>query len=179
MYTLVNNKIMKNLELNTNWYVAYTYPKAEKKVEKRVREMGIDAYLPLKKVQRVWSDRVKTIEQPLFSNYIFIKTIEGNIPRLVDLHGIAKFISFGKRLAIVKEKEIEMIKKALSIGKEICIDESSFKEGRKVMVKQGPFAGLKGALVRKQGKNRFMIEIESLSRSVGLDIPVNYLQMIG
>jgi len=169
---------MKNMEPNTNWYVAYTYPKAEKKVETRIREMGIDTYLPLKKVQKVWSDRIKTIEQPLFANYIFIKTVEKNIPRLTDLYGIAKFVSFEKRFAIIREKEIAMIRKALSTGQDISIDGSSFEEGKQVVVKVGPFAGLKGMLVRKQGKNRFMVALENLSRSLALDIPVNYLQPI-
>lgn len=169
---------MKNTESKTNWYVAYTYPKAEKKVETRIRQMGIDTYLPLRKVQKVWSDRIKTIDQPLFANYIFIRTIEKNIPRLTDLYGIARFVSFEKRFAIIKEEEIEMIRKSLESGKEISIDESSFEKGKQVIVKEGSLAGLKGLLIRKQGRNRFMIELENLARRVVVDIPISYLKVV-
>ncbi len=57
---------METKNLNSNWYVAYTYPKAEKRVQTRVRELGIDSFLPLRKVRKKWSDRVKIIEEPLF-----------------------------------------------------------------------------------------------------------------
>ena len=42
-----------------NWYVAYTYPRCEKRVERQVKDLGVDCYLPLKKVVRRWSDRMK------------------------------------------------------------------------------------------------------------------------
>lgn len=164
------------MKMNPNWYVAYTYPKAEKKVETRVREMGIDTYLPLQKVEKKWSDRVKIIEKPLFSNYIFIKTTEGNIPRLTDIYGIAKFISFQKRFATVREEEIDTIKKALKIGKEIQVHEGSFEEGKAVVIREGPFSGMKGAMIKKYGKTRFVIALEGLAKNIAVDIPINYLR---
>ena len=50
----------------------YTRPRAEKKVNGRLEEKGYTTYLPLKKTKRQWSDRVKIVELPLISSYVFV-----------------------------------------------------------------------------------------------------------
>ena len=56
--------------LNTNWNVLYTAPRAEKQVKERIAALGVECFLPLHRTPRVWSDRVKIVEVPLFSSYI-------------------------------------------------------------------------------------------------------------
>lgn len=59
-----------------NWYVLYTAPRAEKKVEERLRERGVECYLPLHRSPQVWSDRVKMVDKPLFISYVFVRSTE-------------------------------------------------------------------------------------------------------
>ena len=40
-----------------NWYVLHTKPRHEKKVEKDLLAIGINAYCPTRFEYRVWSDR--------------------------------------------------------------------------------------------------------------------------
>jgi transcription antitermination factor NusG len=58
------------------WYALYTKPRWEKKVYKGLSQKGIESYCPLNKVKRKWSDRIKTIEEPLFKSYVFVKVAE-------------------------------------------------------------------------------------------------------
>ena len=56
------------------WYLLYTAPRAEKKVNAELIKREFTTFLPLQKKIVQWSDRKKTIDSPLFSSYIFIYT---------------------------------------------------------------------------------------------------------
>ncbi len=57
-----------------HWYAIYTKPRWEKKVHHLLSEKGLEAYCPLNKVTRKWSDRMKTVEEPLFKSYVFVQS---------------------------------------------------------------------------------------------------------
>ena len=59
--------------MSQKWYAVYTKPRWEKKVNSLLLQKGIEVYCPLNKVRRKWSDRIKTIEEPLFKSYVFVK----------------------------------------------------------------------------------------------------------
>ena len=164
---------------HNNWYVAYTYPKSEKKVHARIQDSGYQSFLPLQKVRRVWSDRIKMVEVPLFTSYIFVFTRVQNIPRLSDIPGIARFVSFENEYAKIRDTEIDLIKDLIANGKDIDIVRNGFSEGQKVRIKEGPFVGLEGLLVKKEGKSRFVLEIEGLKKLLSVNIPTLYLEKIG
>ena len=56
-----------------NWIVVRSKPRAEKIAHAQLLEKGIEAYLPLLKERRKWSDRKKWVEFPLFSSYLFAR----------------------------------------------------------------------------------------------------------
>ena len=49
-------------ETGPKWYAVYTRPRFEKQVGQRLLEDGIEAYVPLIKTMRQWSDRKKVVE---------------------------------------------------------------------------------------------------------------------
>lgn len=75
----------------TNWYVLYTFPRAEKQVKERLEREGIDCWLPLHRSPRVWSDRVKLVDVPLFNSYIFVHCAEGLVKEDASLFNYAEF----------------------------------------------------------------------------------------
>ncbi|MBE0668108.1 MAG: UpxY family transcription antiterminator, partial [Bacteroidales bacterium] len=46
------------------WYAVYTHSRAEKRVNERLLEAGIETFLPMQKTLRQWSDRKKLVEKP-------------------------------------------------------------------------------------------------------------------
>ena len=66
-----------NGQLNRKWYAIYTRPRWEKKVNLLLGGKGIESYCPLNKIKRKWSDRLKTIQEPLFKSYVFVKIDDG------------------------------------------------------------------------------------------------------
>ena len=70
-------KIMKSTPPNPQkWYAIFTKSRSEKKVYERLLDADIEAFLPIVKTVRQWSDRKKTVYLPLIPSYVFVKMDE-------------------------------------------------------------------------------------------------------
>src|SRR5580693_7123569 len=96
------------------WYVVYTKPRWEKKVYRLFEERRIEAYCPLNRVRKKWSDRVKWVEEPLFKSYVFVNVVEEELTEIRLVNGVVNFVYWLGKPAVVKEKEIEVIRKFLN-----------------------------------------------------------------
>src|ERR1700749_3471411 len=103
-----------NGQLNRKWYAIYTRPRWEKKVNILLTEKGVESYCPLNKVKRKWSDRLKTIEEPLFKSYVFVRIGDQEKTSVRMTNGVINFIYWNKKPAIVREKEIQTIRRFLN-----------------------------------------------------------------
>ena len=56
------------------WYAVYVKSRYEKKTSKLLEDRNIETYLPLIGRLKQWSDRKKTVEEPLFKSYLFVHT---------------------------------------------------------------------------------------------------------
>ena len=95
------------------WLALYTRPRWEKKVHALLEEKGIESYCPLNKVRRQWSDRVKVVEEPLFKSYVFVRVDEGERTAVRLTSGAINFIYWNGKPALIREKEIDTIRKFL------------------------------------------------------------------
>ena len=59
-----------------SWHVIYTKPRAEKKVEERLNNFGIEAYCPVKQQVKQWSDRKKKILIPVLPSMVLVNIDE-------------------------------------------------------------------------------------------------------
>src|SRR5258708_3075596 len=97
-----------------NWYAVYTKPRWEKKVSEQLAKGGIEAYCPLNKVRKKWSDRVKWVEEPLFKSYVFVRVKEAEQTQVRLFNGVVNFVYWLGKPAMVKDKEIEIIRQFLN-----------------------------------------------------------------
>ena len=153
----------------TNWYVIYTYPNQEKKIYNELCKRGLNAFLPVTKVLRRWSDRNKLIEIPLFLNYMFVNIYLNEIWKVLMLNGVSKFVSFNGSQSIIKEEEIECIRKMMVAPGELRNEKSDIK-GQRVKVMYGPLAGLEGKILDRKGLTRFYVALESINQIISVDI---------
>ncbi|MDD2426068.1 MAG: UpxY family transcription antiterminator [Bacteroidales bacterium] len=143
--------------LNNKWYVLYTSARAEKRVEERLREMGVEVFLPIHRCRRRWSDRIKTVEMPLFKSYVFVKHPEHKLRELLLVNGVARILYYLHRPAVVREEEIEAIKEFLSIA----IDRELISRGDKVEIIAGALESKKGEVLMV-GKDAVILVLEEL-----------------
>jgi transcription antitermination factor NusG len=146
-------------------------------VYSRLLEAGIDAFLPLQKTLKQWSDRKKWVEEPLFRSYLFVKIDPDAYYKVLGITGVVKYITFEGKAVPVPDQQILAIKQFLNNEADQLISEEDFQIGDKVEIYRGALKGLLGNLVDLQGKQKVRIEIESIGQSIVLTIPKSYLKM--
>jgi len=156
--------------LQPNWYAVYTYPKAEKIVCNKLREMGVEAFLPLHQVVRQWSDRKKKVEAPLFPNYVFVRTTPNRQFELCRIPELVRFVTCDDQPVPISEKVINDLKKLLAGDIEVYDNAFDYKVGERVKVVYGQFAGTQGFLVGVSGRKRLVVRIEVLQSLVSVEI---------
>lgn len=152
-----------------HWHVVYTLPRSEKKVASYIIEMGFEAYVPLKKEVRQWSDRKIKIEVPLFPNYVFVKVDEAFRSSLYLIKGLIKFVSIDRKPVIIKDDVIEQINKVLN-GDHIVRCEDYFHKGVHVKIQHGKLAGIEGVILQRRGTSRLLVRIEGIMKAFSFNI---------
>lgn len=160
------------------WYVFYTFPKAEKIVYKELQQRQYDSFLPLCKTINVWKNRQKKIiYKVLFPGYIFVKTRETEIYKVLQIPKICTCIKSGSKPSIVPEKDIECIRQMLTLKENISTD-YDFIINEHVRITNGPLVGYKGVLVRQNGKYRFGVQLREINQVVTVDIHASMIERI-
>ena len=160
------------------WYVMYTTSRAEKKVATRLREKGIEVYLPMIEELRQWSDRKKKVQKALFNGYLFVKTAKTNLWEILQVPGAVKFVNFAGEHATVRQQEIDAIKRVLETGVAVETDNTEIEEGEQVKILGGPLQGMVGECVNKGNKDYFIIRIPGINQNVMVNIPRKFLEVI-
>ena len=146
--------------IKTNWFVLYTTPRSEKKVKEQLENKGVECYLPLHRTPRVWSDRVKLVDIPLFSSYIFVRCKPFELFPISKLIGVVKVILYNGSPAVVRQSEIEAIKAFLEKAKErvLCT-------GDEVEILTGSMKHQSGKIIKIK-KKYILLSIEQLTATV-------------
>lgn len=160
-----------------NWFALYTLPRAEKKAYAELIKKGIDAYLPLQRTLRQWSDRKKWTEEPLFRSYIFV-----NIPKnlyfdVLNTNGVVRYITFEGKAVPIPPRQIEAVRFYLSSDDPLPENIDIFSPGQPVEVIKGPLKGLAGELIEVTGKHKVRIEITAIGQSILVTIPLAHLKI--
>jgi len=141
------------------WLAVYTRPRWEKKVSQLLAEKGVERYCPLNKVRRKWSDRIKVVEEPLFKSYVFVKVNDENRTGVRMTPGIINFVYWNGKPAVIKEKEINAIKRFLDEYENVEVKPMEVKVNQRVKILVGP-------LMDQEGK---VLEVKYRTAKVAID----------
>ena len=108
---------------------------------------------------------MKTIEEPLFKSYVFVKVSEEEQPRVRMINGVINFVYWVGRPAIVRQKEIELIKKFLNEYENVQAEPIVLNPETKVRIQQGAFMDQEATVV-KVLNNKVQVVIESIGYSL-------------
>jgi transcription antitermination factor NusG len=162
-----------------HWHVVYTKSRAEKKVLIELEYQGIDAYLPLQRKLRQWSDRKKWVEVPLISGYIFVNINRFEYDKVLQTIGVVSYVRFEGKAAIIPEEQIDSIKRLLLQNEhEIKVSIENFMKGDSIEVIAGSLIGMKGSLVTIKGKKRVAILLEQINLSIMVDLPITDIRKV-
>ncbi len=160
------------------WYAVYVKSRSEKKVALEFDFTDVDYYLPLIKKLRVWSDRKKWINEPLFRSYVFVNILQKDYYKVLQTANVVKYITFEGMAVPIPEDQIEAIRYYLNEKDPENIENQVWETGRKVKVVSGSMIGLEGELIEIRGKKKVKVEIEAVGKTLIIQIPKNKLEFV-
>lgn len=159
------------------WYLIYTKPRYEQRVEECLVRNKIKCFLPKHKVvQR--SSQKKIVTKPLFPSYVFI--YPENLREYyygIDIEGSVGYVRVGKELAKVNDDVIDNIKVIQSLGLEMEVTSTNFSVGEKVKISLGVFQGIECEFVSYKNKKMGLIRL--MPQNLLITLPINNLAASG
>jgi transcription antitermination factor NusG len=159
------------------WYALKVRPRFERVAVAHLRSRGYDPFLPTYITKRQWSDRVKSLELPLFPGYLFCRIdLKSRLP-ILTAPGVNYIVGMGRAPEPVADQEIESIRTIVSSG--LYYEPYPYlTAGQLVRVEHGALAGLIGRVVDVKNSSRLIISINLLMRSVSAEIDRSWVQPI-
>jgi len=151
--------------MSKKWFALYTKPRWEKKVNSLLNDKGVECYCPLNRVKRKWTDRIKTIEEPLFKSYVFVKVDDTERTKVRLTNGVINFVYWNGKPAIVKEKEIQTIKRFLDEHEAVQVRPMELMPNQVVLITSGAFMD-RQAVVLDANKKEVRVAILSLGQEL-------------
>lgn len=124
-------------------------------------EKGVERYCPLNKVRKKWSDRMKIVEEPLFKSYVFVKVNNEDRTDVRMTPGVINFVYWNGKPAVIKEKEINAIKRFLDEYENVEVKPLEVKVNQRVKIMAGPLMDQEGKVLEVKNK-KAKVAIDSL-----------------
>jgi len=152
------------------WYALRVRVAREKRAEQRLHDAGFTAFAPTYSQPSQWSDRLKTIERPLFPGYVFVQLALTNgqatpqIVNVLQVPYIYQVLPTSLAPAPIPDAEIAAVRAALAA--KVPLFACDYVAGQRVKVERGPLKGTEGVVLRRNGVTRLVISMTLLARSV-------------
>ena len=157
------------------WIAVYTKSRHEKVVIQKLENKNIEAYCPIFKERRQWSDRKRWVEFPLFRSYVFAKIELKNSIYILQTMGVHHIIKFQGNISIIPDEIIQNIKSMIDGG--FTVEQVEyFVKGDEVIVVDGPLKGMDGIVVKIKNENKLVLKIEAIQQAIAVQIHPGYLK---
>ena len=150
-----------------SWHVIYTKPRAEKKVEERLNNFGIEAYCPVKMEIKQWSDRKKKILVPVLPSMVLVNIDDKQRNKVFDIPGVVRYMFWLGKHAVVKEDEVNSLKSFLTQNNIVSQDTIALKVGEKIDI---PGFENQSGIIKKISTNTIWVVLKNLGYVIKLKI---------
>ncbi|MGO4883533.1 MAG: transcription termination/antitermination protein NusG [Bryobacteraceae bacterium] len=151
------------------WFALTAKPRHEKVVAENLRGKGLESFVPLYRARRQWTDRVQSVELPLFPGYVFCRFAYSSRMPVLNTPGVTSVVSFSDGPAPVADEEILRIRAILASGLR-SQPWPYLRVGQRARIERGSLAGLEGVLIREKDSLRVVVSVELLQRAVAVEI---------
>jgi transcription antitermination factor NusG len=151
------------------WFALQVRTQHEKGVAQFLSGRNYEWFLPTYKCRKLWSDRVKEVETPLFPGYLFCRFNPLQRLPILQTPGVIQIVGYNRQPVAVEESEIQAIQMLVVSG--LPKQPWPFLHtGDTVQIESGPLRGMTGILTDFKGKHRLIISITLLQRAVAVEI---------
>ena len=160
------------------WFAVRVKSQRERGIAASIGSKGFEEFLPLYQCRRRWSDRMKSMELPLFPGYVFCRIDPLIRLPILTVPGVLHFVGIGRIPAPIDDAEMAAIQCAVRSG--LRVEPSAYLEiGQRVRLEEGPLAGLEGILIEIRKQYRVVVSLSLLKRSVAVEIERHWVTPLG
>jgi transcription antitermination factor NusG len=155
--------------MDKQWFALFVRTRWENSTESILRNKGFETFLPTYEAKSVRNSRLKDRFRVLFPGYIFCRfDIHNRLPVLVT-PGVISVVGRGRTPVPLEHGEITAIQTIASSG--LSVEPWPYLEiGERVRLQNHALAGLEGILLRFRGRDRVVVSVPLLRRSVAVEI---------
>lgn len=160
------------------WFAIYTMAKREKLVARRLAERGIEAYVPLQHLTRYYTRKIRHVELPLISGYVFTRITQKQYVPVLETPDVVNFVRFNKNLIAIPEMEIDIIRRVVGDKLEAHVEPLSINVGDEVEIIGGQLTGVRGKLIARENKREVLLELHTIGYALRVSVNEEYLRKI-
>ena len=163
------------------WFAVWTRSQCETKVEAALRQLQLEVFLPRVREMSRRRDRRCLLERPLFPGYVFPRFVPGREAylRIANAEGVVRVL--GQRwdaLHAIPDEQVEAVRRIVT-ATDTARPVPWIRVGDRVSIVAGPLEGLEGFVQDwRAGRARFVVSVDLLQRSVGVELPADLLERI-
>jgi transcriptional antiterminator RfaH len=166
------------MDQDPNWYAVYTKSRQEKKLTAKLTDRGLEAWIPLRKTLKQWSDRKKWVDEVLVRSYVFVRILPVQYDAVLSNPGAVRFVWFNGKPAVIPGRQIDLLKLVTGTGTEVSTVPCNLAPGTPVRVIGGPLAGITGELVNSGKKDQVVVRIDHITTALSLTISPHLLEEV-
>ncbi len=160
------------------WFAVYTAARHEKHVAQLLEQRGVETFLPLYQATRSWSKRRPVdLQLPLFSTYVFVRIRRCDRALVLAAPGVLSIVGSAGVPWPLPEFEIEALRCGLHLRR--AEPHTYLAVGTRARIRCGPLAGMEGVLERKGNGLRMILSLDSILRSVAVEVTQEELEPAG
>ncbi len=154
------------------WYALYTRSRAEKKALRDLEDLGVEVFLPIVRKYRKWSDRVKAVDMPLLSSYIFVCVSETDYYTALNVRDVVCYVTFEGKAVPIQEKEINNLKLICGskLSEDVTVESFEFEKGEQIKINQGDFKGFEGEVIHSNSSSKLVVRLQHLNCSIAVQL---------
>lgn len=160
-----------------NWYVIYTKSRSEKMVADKLVKAGTEVFCPLLKRKKLWSDRWKWVEEPLFRSYCFVRLEDQYRDRIFSVPGVVRYVYHCGKPAIIREKEMDLLKSWLAEYDHESIQAENLNVNDRIRIHSGALMDKEAEVLESKG-NYALLLLEDLGLQVKVDLRKNIVEKL-
>lgn len=164
-----------------SWFALWTRSQCELKVLEALQRKGIEAFLPRVREASRRRDRRLILHRPLFPGYVFPRFLPSREAyiKVVSTDVVVRIL--GERwdaLSSIPDAQVEAIRRIVDAGGR-AQPLPWLRVGDRVRIVAGALAGLEGLVQEwRPGRARFVVSVDLLQRSVGIEVATEVLERI-
>jgi transcriptional antiterminator RfaH len=159
----------------SRWYTLHVRPNYEMSVASRLREDGLEEYVPTICLDGISKRNRFSNGSALFPGYVFSRLDLEAGPRLYRIPGVIRILGYGGHPTPVTDDEIQMIRTVITSKAEVR-SVSSFVAGQQVVITGGPLRGVKGTFTKGFKGGQLIVSFPLLNRSLAVKVPSEWVE---